>query len=88
MQTPRIASVGWMKERADHATAVYNANYDIDGKRGEATFIAPWTVLGPDGQDGAFHTHAEALAWAVEISKPSVTQQRLDAAQKKWRAAS
>jgi len=76
-----------MKTRADHAAGIYNANYMDEGGRGDIVFIDPWTVIGPDGQHAAFHTHAEALAWAIEQTQPSATQQRLDAAQRAWRAS-
>lgn len=77
----------WMKTRADHAAAIYNANYMDDGGRGDITFIDPWTVVCPNGEYDKFRTHTEALAWAIEQTQPSETQQRLDAVQRAWRAS-
>lgn len=76
-----------MKTRADHAAAVYNANYMDDGGRGDITFIDPWTVICPSGEYAKFHEYAEALTWAIEQTQPSETQRRLDAAQNLWRAS-
>lgn len=76
-----------MKTRADHAAAIYNANYKDDGGRGDIIFIDPWTVICPNGESAAFHYHADALAWAIEQTQPSAIQQRLDAVQRAWRAS-
>jgi len=59
----RLNQSAWRSNRR----TVYNANYSADGHQ-LLQLQKPWTVLSPiDFQ--AFHTHAEAVAWAFKEKK-------------------
>ena len=60
----RIGGDRWMFQRAQHVTAIYNADYNENGQR-VGIYDKPWTATGKRGS-GHFTTHAEALAWAFE----------------------
>ena len=61
----RIGGSDWMAKRADHAIAVYNANYTESGQPSSPEWAYPWSVTTPNRLK-TFTTHAEALAWAFE----------------------
>jgi hypothetical protein len=60
----RIAGNDWMEKRADHATAVWNGHYSVEG--GQILWdTKPWCVMTPTSFQ-SFDTHAEALAYAFK----------------------
>ena len=60
----RIAGNDWMERRADHATAVWNGHYGVEG--GQILWhTKPWCVMTPTSFQ-TFNTHAEAIRYAFK----------------------